>query len=220
MALISMGALAADIRNKVGSNVFTRTKSGNTVRIRIVPRNPRSTAQVTARANMTAAAKAYKALSSANVADWEAYALGITHHQKVSGQAFHPSAISAFTALASKFLQITPGGTIPTSPPATPYVPDTVTVTAAGGSGQVTFTGSADNAAGSKTEVLLQALASPNRTPSANGYRNEGFSAVPNGTPVVVSGLAAGDYVPAYRMVKTATGEVGPLHTLATVTVS
>lgn len=220
MAKIGLGVIVSQIRGKVGGGVFTRAHNGATLRVRVRPTNPRSTEQSAVRGYMTVASRAFKALSSSSLAAWQDYANSITKVNAISGASYHPTAINVFVALAAKFLQISPAGTIPTTPPASPFEGDTITVTAAGGSADITFTGSADNASGIKTEVLIQKLASANRKPNPNGYRHQSFSAVPMGTPVVVSGLSAGEYSPAYRFVKTATGQETGLVVLPNVTVS
>ena len=67
--------------------------------------------------------------------------------------------------LAARFLQVSPAGTIPLTPPASAFNGDGCTVTAAGGAGKVTFTASAANGANITTELL----------PQPNGYRTKGF---------------------------------------------
>lgn len=231
MARIEFGPLVANARGKVGGGVFTRAKSGAVLRIRVKPRNPRSDAQSGVRAYLTSAARAFKALGATDLALWNGYAGSITKHNKTTGQAYTPSAMNIFTELAAKFLQLNPAGTIPSAPPTSPYVEDATTVTAAGGSGIVTFTASADAVSGSTLECLLQPLKSANRTPTARGYRTEGFSIVAHGTPKVISHLSAdylhpsspipaGVYVPAYRFCHLADGQVGQLHVLPAVTVT
>jgi hypothetical protein len=220
MAKIGLGVVVAQIRGKVGGGVFTRAKNGATLRVRVTPSNPNTAAQSSVRANLSAAATAFKALTSGQLQDWVDYANGITRSNPIAGASYHPSAISVFVGLASKFLQVNPGGTIPVVPPAAPFEGDTITVAAVGGADSVTFTGSADNTAGATTELLLQRLPSANRTPNPNGYRSHGFSDDPDTTPVVVTGLSEGVYVPAYRFVDEATGEQTGLVVLDPVTVT
>lgn len=220
MAKISMGVLVGQIRGKAGGGVFTKAKNGATLRIRITPSNPNTAAQSAVRSYLTSASRAYKALSSGNLADWREYALSLNVVDPVTGSSYHPSAISVFTGLASKFLQVTPDGVIPTSPPATPFSGDTITVDAAGGADSITFTGSDDNGADIVTEYLLQRLASPARVPRPNGYKSYGFSDDPDTTPFIVSGLSEGSYACAYRFVKTTTGQESGLIIIGIVTVT
>lgn len=221
MGIFSPSALVGEIRNKVGSSVFTRGRSGATVRLRVKPRNPRTSAQESVRANLTDSSRAFKALGSSDLALWQSYAQSITRHNRVNGTAYHPSAMDVFSGLSSKFLQITPGGTIPTTPPTAPYEPDTITVTSADSVGDITFTASAAIAAGQKVECLIQPLPSANRVASPTGYKSAGFYApAAMALTFVTSALTPGVYANAYRLVNVDTGEMGPLHVLPYVTVS
>jgi hypothetical protein len=196
------------IRGKLGGQVFTAGRSGATLRTRVKGKNPRSVTQSSRRANLAVAARAAKALSSANVTNWKTYVAGITKHNAVSGAAYHPSWFNAYVGLYADLLLATPGAAAPTTSPSTAYTGDTITITAAGTSGTITYTGSAQQTAGSKTMFLAQKLAAPNRTPGAKKYTILGTSAVPT-TPfqVAFSSLPAGTYAVGYKFVNTTTGQ-------------
>ncbi len=81
----------------------------------------------------------------------------------------------------------------------------------------VTFTASAANAPGVLTELLLQPLPSPNRTPERRAYRTRAFVAF---TPENLSATVptgSGPYAAAYRFVDAETGQTTALVTLGTV---
>ena len=141
------------------------------------------------------------------MSNWKTYAATITKHNARTGKAYSPTAINAYNSLSAKFLQVNPTGTFPTTPPAAAFNGDTITVTAVGTIGAMTFTGSAANGTNIKTEFLLQPLKSKNRTPTAKGYRSKGFAAYAAGALTVTVVVPAGWYVPAYRFVNTATGQ-------------
>ena len=84
---------------------------------------------------------------------------------------------------------------------------DSITVTATGGAGIVTFTGSAANASGMKTEMLTQPLKSKYRAPTPKAYRSKGFIAFAAGTLSQTVALTPGWYALAYRFVSAATGQ-------------
>ncbi len=89
--------------------------------------------------------------------------------------------------------------------------------TSAGNAPGVTFTASAANAPGVLTELLLQPLPSPNRTPERRAYRTRAFVAF---TPENLSATVPtgpGAYAAAYRFVDAATGQTTALVTLGTV---
>lgn len=221
MAIFSPSALIGEIRNKVGSNVFTRGRSGATVRLRVTPHNPSTAAQASVRANLTDASRAFKELGASDLALWQDYGQSLTYTNRVNGTSYHPSAIDIFCKLSTKFLQITPGGTIPVAPPTGPYTPDTITITAADDVGAIEFTASAAIDAGEQVEVLIQKLASPNRVANPNGYRSAGFySPAAMALTFTTSALVPGTYAVAYRLVNEDTGEAGPIHILPYVTVT
>src|SRR5437870_102608 len=131
MAQGSLGVLFNSIRGKAGSVVFARSKDGTVIRPRVSARNPRTPAQVAVRVALSKSAAAYKTMTTAQVSNWQAYAITITKHDPRTGKSYFPSAMNAFTALAAKFLQVSPTGTIPLTTPASPFSGDTITATAA-----------------------------------------------------------------------------------------
>ena len=131
-----------------------------------------------------------------------------------------PSANTVFTGLGSKFLQASPAGAVPLAPPTAAFPGDALSLSAAGGTGEVTFTASASNSADTKTELLLQPLKSQNRTPAPKGYRTKAFVAFSSTTNTKDVAVAPGFYVPAYRFVNTLTGQDTELITLPVVQVT
>lgn len=220
MAKIGLGVVVAQIRGKVGGGVYTKAKNGSTLRVRIRPANPNTSAQSAVRSALAAASAAFKALSSTNLGLWQAYADSLTRYDAITGSTYHPSAISVFVGLATKFLQVNPGGTIPSTPPTSPFDGDVITIAPTGGNDLITYTGSADNSAGVTSELLYQKLPSANAQPKPNGYKSAGFSDDPDTTPFVATPLAAGVYATGYRFVDEATGQASPLVVTGNVTVT
>ncbi len=222
MAKAELGILLHDLRGKAGNAVFVAGRNGAVVRTRVIPRNPCTAAQKAVRASLAKAAAAYRSLTATQQAQWVAYAAGITRTRAGSGKSYHPTPISVFAALASKFLQVNPTGTIPTTPPTASFGGDTITVTAAAGTGKITFTATAANAANVKTELLLQPLVSKYCTPQAHQYRSKAFVAFTGAS----SGLSAdvtvapGCYAAAYRFVSTVTGQETQIVPISIQTVS
>lgn len=221
MAKLGNFLQVSDIRGSIGGDVFSKSRSGHTLRVRVKPRNPRSSSQSDVRALMTNGSRFAKALGSSDVVDWKAYAASITKHNSVSGAPYSPSWITALLQLYIPFFLATPGGTFPTSPPSDPYTGDVITLTAAGGSGQIQMTGSAQSTSGQTVFVYLEKLKSPNRTPSTSRGKLYSVDPVP-ATPfhITITGLAAGDYAVRYCFVDTDTGQESPLVDLGIKTVS
>jgi len=221
MAKLGAFIQVADIRGKIGGNVFSKSRSGHTLRVRVKPRNPRSLDQTSVRALMTAGSRVAKGLSPSDVLLWKSYAASITKHNSVSGAAYNPSWITALTELYVPFFLASPDGSFPTDPPTDPYTGDTITITATGGSGDIVITGSAQSTSGQTVFFYAEHLRSANRAGSNKPGKLISVAPIPT-TPfhVTVSGLATGDYKISYRFVNTATGQQGPLVALDNVTVS
>lgn len=220
MAKISFSPLVGQVRGKAGSVVFTKGRSGATVRTRVKPKNPRTTGQAAQRNLLTTTARQFKNLSTSNAAAWNAAAALVVFHNGVTGAAYHPSGMTYYNKLSIRYLESTPAGTPPTTPPSSAFAGDTITITAAGGSGAITFTGSAQQGAGIKTYFLTQRLASANRQPSPKGYRVTKIAAIPATPFQVTDSLPAGIYAVGYFFVLTATGQATQPVFLGNVTVS
>ena len=221
MANAELGILLSSLRGKVGNAVFQKAKGGGTtVRIRVKGTNPKTPAQVAVRSNLTRASQAYKNMTTPQIAAWKTYASTLTFTGKKSSRKYAPTAIDAFTELAAKFLQINPSGTIPLTPPSASFAGDTITVTATGGTGLVTFTASGPNGTNIKTELLLQTLKSKNRTPQPKQYRSKAFFAFLPGTLSTTVAVPTGFYAAGYRFVNTLTGQETPMVPLTVLTVA
>lgn len=220
MALFKMGAFADSLRGKSGNTVFKKTKSGIVVTDWVIPTNPDTLAQRTIRNDFTRATQTFATLTSSQVAAWKVYASKFTMRTK-AGKLRQKNAINVFASLATKYLQVNPTGTIPVNPPTSAFSGDNITVSASSGSaGTITFTASAANSLGVKTELLLQPLADDNRKPQPGAYRTEQFVAFAVGSLTANVSVPSGYYAAAYRFVKTSTGQATKLTPLPVTTVA
>jgi hypothetical protein len=207
MAKTTLGPVFRKASGKLGNVVIVRSREGTVIRELVIPRNPQTPAQIAVRTALKKSAQAFETFNAAQEAEWERYAQREAERDDVTGKVTNPTAINAFVGLAAKFLQVTPNGTIPLTPPATDYNGDSVTVTATAGTGKVTFTASGPNTAGTRTELLLQPLASRNRNPQKKGYRTKAFVSFVPGTLSFDVTVPPGWYAAAYRFVNVATGQ-------------
>lgn len=214
MAKAELGILLTDLRGKAGNAVFQGSRDGLVVRPWVHGSNPNTPAQQAVRAHFSQAGAAWRSYSSAQVLAWKNYAQTITKTNRVNGKTYHPNAFNAFLALAAKFLQVNPGGTIPSTPPTTSYAGDSITFTVASSTGTLSFTPSAANGTNSTTEFLVQPLANANRKPQKNGYRSKGFHKFTTTAPFDLD-LGAGYYAVAVRFVNTQTGQETALYPLS-----
>ncbi len=206
-----------NLRGKAGNVVIQGGRSGLVLRPRVTSRNPSTAAQQSIRSAMSKAAATYSTLNSSQLAAWENYANTQVKVNPVSGAVYHPSANAAFVGLATKFLQATPGGSIPTTPPSSAFAGDSVVVTVSASEGAITFTASRSNALGVTTELLLQPLASPARKPKFRDYRTQAFQVFALAPLTRTITVPAGYYAAAYRFVDVATGQASPLVPVAII---
>lgn len=198
-----------DLRGKDGNVVIAKGRTGLALRPFKRGRNPKTSAQTSVRGNFTKAASTWKTYPSSVVSAWASFALTITKTNPITGVTYNPTAFNEYMALACKFLQINPAGTIPNSPPAGAFIGDSLTIlaTAPATTGVIRFTASAANAANVKTEFLVQPLKTATRTPQAKNLRSKGFFAFVAGTLTKDIPLANGAYSVAYRFVNANTGQ-------------
>lgn len=215
MAKAELGILLQDLRGKAGNAVFQGSRDGLVVRPWVAGSNPNTPAQQAVRANLAAAGAAWRSFSASQVQAWLNYSKTITKHNRVNGKTYHPTPFAAFVALATKFLQVNPGGTIPTTPPTSAFTPDGINWTVTPDTGKITFTPSAANSTNTTTEFLLQPLANANRKPQKKSYKSYGFHHFSNTTPFDVN-VGAGTYAVAIRYVNSQTGQESAIYPLET----
>lgn len=220
MAKAELSVLMNDISGKAGTVVFVKGRDGTYVRPRIKPANPNTPAQEAVRNNLRRAAIAYRTMTPTQVAAWKNYALSQHVDNPQVGHNPNKTAINAFVELAAKFLQVNPTGTIPLTPPTSSFAGDNLAITASAGVGKVTFATLTPNSANTKTELMLQKLTSPNRTPQPHKYVSKGFVAFASGSLSADVNVPAGYYAAAYRYVNTVTGQMTDITPLNVNTVT
>jgi hypothetical protein len=219
MAKITAQGLDLLLSGKVGSTVISRTKHGTIVRPCTQPKNPRTPAQIAARARMTQVSRTWGTLTNAQILAWNTYAIAQNQTERANEQSGSVAPHTLFIALGCKFLQVNPGASLPLTPPPSPFFGDGIVVTATGGSGHITFTATGPNAANIVTELLFQPVRNAHRAPKSNLYRPHAFWPFVPGTLSLNVTTAPGWYAPAYRFVNAATGQQGPLVPLPNVQV-
>jgi hypothetical protein len=195
------------MRGSIGERVYSNSHVGATVRTRTAPNQPQSALQSASKQRFRSASAAFNQLSVSQLTAWANYGATVKRRDEVTEEVYFLTANMAFMGLASKFLQVNPTGTIPMNPPAGGFGGDTVTLTVSGVDGKITFTASKANAAGVKTELLIQKLASKARRTYEEKYRTASFVAFATGSLSSVVNAEAGIYATAYRFVNTATGQ-------------
>jgi len=179
-------------RGAKGQTVFMGWRGIQTARARVAPTNPRTSAQLNARAKLTALSREWGKLSKANATLWNAYAKNLTLTDSL-GQNYNPSGINAFVRV-NNLLWLVYGTATPNStPPATAPTAHVSSISqqTSGGNGElaVGFSFSGTPATLSRVQVMLTAGSnSPNRNPAASEYRFKTYELAAAGV-VTISGL-------------------------------
>ena len=105
MALIKFGMMMTDARGKLGGQVFTKTRSGATVRTKVTPANPQTTAQQQSRAILGNLSTAWRNLSESDRRSWNA---GVENFSRtnVFGDTYNPSGKNLFVGLNANLLSV------------------------------------------------------------------------------------------------------------------
>lgn len=82
MGKVKYASFIQDIRGLVGDAVFQKNRSGNTIRERVVPINPKSSDQVAVRNSMSVLSKAWGGLTDSQRGQWDTAAASAEWTQK------------------------------------------------------------------------------------------------------------------------------------------
>jgi hypothetical protein len=246
----------------VGNLVVAEVRGGPIVKRKPRYRRPTSPAQAAAAERMTLASAAWSATTQQQLQAWRDYAKTIWKSNALTGKRYKSTAQNEFIALATKFLQATPGGTVPAWPPSSAYIGDAVSVGVSefsgasaqtaphpltpslpegrggtgasahtaphplapsppegrggtgrrfaivgAGEGGIRWTASAPNDPDTVTELLIQELKSPRRSPQKI-YTSAAFHQFVDGSLSFDLSLEPGTYATAYRFVRLSTGQM------------
>jgi hypothetical protein len=100
MARIIGGSMIGELSGKLGGNVFARNKSGAYIRQYVIPVDPKTLAQINARANFGAASSSYHSMTSAQKAQWQNFAQNL-YLPKNGVNTGQYSGFNAFVSLAN-----------------------------------------------------------------------------------------------------------------------
>lgn len=105
MSKIKWGAIVVDGRGKLGGHVFTKTRSGATMRTKVTPVNPQSPAQAAARSRLGSQSQAWRGLTEEQRIGWNDLAAR-TAKTNIFGDQYFPTGKNLFTGLNSNRLLI------------------------------------------------------------------------------------------------------------------
>jgi hypothetical protein len=98
MASIEFGLVVTNARGKLGGHVFTKSRSGSTLRTKGIPTNPQTTAQQAVRATLGSLSSAWRTLTEAQRDSWNA-AVDSFMKTNVFGTAYAPSGKNLYVSL-------------------------------------------------------------------------------------------------------------------------
>src|SRR5271154_2541585 len=101
----------------VGARTSSRNSSGQYVRQRAIPTNPNTPAQYAARARLTSLSAAWRGLTSAQQAGWNAFGQSFTVVNSL-GTAIHLTGLQCYVKVGAVLLLT--GGTVIATPPLLP----------------------------------------------------------------------------------------------------
>lgn len=125
MARIKFGMMMTDARGKLGGHVFTKAKSGATIRTKVSPLNPKTSAQSEARSALGANSQAWRTLSETQRLAWNSAAQEVSK-TNAFGDTYFPSGKNYFTAVNNNLRNV--GGQILVDPPALVQMPGLTSV--------------------------------------------------------------------------------------------
>jgi hypothetical protein len=207
MARARLSSIYADLRGTVGKSVLAQTKYGLAVRGKPKYKYPVQPAVKESADRFSAAQNIWSALTFDQAQAWQRYAQTITKTEPVTQKTYSPTAHCAFIALATKYLQVNPAGSVPVLPPDSDFLGDDVVLeileTLPTG---VRFRASGANASGVVTEILAQRLPNVRRSPT-KFYKSAAFHSFASGALDFDLSLDEGVYAFAYRFVRAETGQ-------------
>lgn len=127
MSKIKWGAIVVDGRGKLGGHVFTKTRSGATMRTKVTPVNPQTTAQASARSRLGGNSQAWAQLSESQRRGWNELA-SESARTNIFGDQYFPTGKNLFTSVNNNLLLI--GGAQLSDPPAFKELPFIVAMSA------------------------------------------------------------------------------------------
>ena len=125
MARIKFGMMMTDARGKLGGHVFTKAKSGATIRTKVTPLNPKTSAQSEARSALGANSQAWRTLSETQRLAWNSAAQEVSK-TNAFGDTYFPSGKNYFTAVNNNLRNV--GGSVILDPPALVEMPGLTSV--------------------------------------------------------------------------------------------
>lgn len=198
---------SVDVRGRFGvAIVFSIWRGANYARTFTIPTNPRTARQLSIRAFLTTASRAWNALTDAQRTAWDAFAQ-LQSRTDVFGEPIKATGINEYVALSVIAQDL---GQAPVSDPPLTDAPAVLAGAAAApgvGAGEidVTWTG----ADGDFADVWVTSLLPSGRKPSGNLYSHYSYTAIAALTETITGLTSGGKYGVRVRSARN-NGQIGP----------
>lgn len=219
MGKLRTGVLVEAMSGGAGDVVVSRTRSGMATRSKPSYRYPKVPAVQEGVARLRAANALWNAMGVAEAEEWNRYAATLSRRDPFTGKQYAPSGKNVLVALASKYMQANPGAPIPVSPPTSPYLPPSGSVTVSAACGGARFEASEAPPPGTVVELMIQRLVNGKRKPTSF-YKSAAFTPFSEGSLEHTIPLSPGWYAVAYQYVEQGTGRTQGMLTLGKIEVA
>ena len=197
-----------ELSGSVGGAVLTRAGGVSVMKRKPRYKYPVQPSQRLVHERLRAAAAAWNGLSWEQAEAWNRYAKSLKRVDEFTGQEYEGKGINAFTALATKVLQVDPSAPIPLSPPTWEMRYEMPLVTVSDAPGAAIYTASGPTLEGIVAELMAQPLLNERRSPT-KFYKSQAFAAFTAGELSAQVPLAPGWWALAVRFVEASTGRQG-----------
>jgi hypothetical protein len=190
---VQHGIVYSDSSGKFGGGVATKGRYGAVVRTKVKPKQPASNYAAVVRANFTAVSAAWRTVTAANVAAWNAVAK-TTKLSDIMGRSYSPSGFQMFASFNMNLLAI--GKTIILTAPTLTAVPTltSASLTAVVAGGVVTLT----YAPAVPANVTYKCFATPSipvgKVVKASDFRQIGTVVTADASPLALTSEYAAKY--------------------------
>ncbi len=211
MAKLRLAPFLEAMSGRMGGVVYKSTRFGTEMAEFEAPTNPNTAAQQAVRNNFKKSTQQWRTLNVTQATAWRDYADELSIEEDITQKKYKSRGFNTFVRLAARWYAVNASGTAPTTPPATAFAGDTITVTAESENpGVIDFTASAPNGTNITTALLLQKVSSAIADPVDGAYKIGKYFRFITGTLSTTVTVPPGYYAVGYQFVNTATGQVSP----------
>lgn len=182
MATIKLANTIVAMAGKIAGTVYSRNKGGAYARTWVKPTNPKSSAQLAVRAILTALSQAWRGLTAAQRAQWDAATANFKTKNRL-GDSITLTGNGLYVQLNKNLSDINQSLiSVPPVPTAVGYL-SAMTLAAAEGAGTIAVTFTAVDDTDTAYKVFATPALSPGKSSAGTEYRQIGYSGAAEASP-------------------------------------